>query len=125
MKIMRVNLFFLMLIGLTLGMTTLAKAGGGHHHHHYHYDHYYDDYVITYSQPHNYYGRPYYPQPQLSYYPAPVPVPVPAPVPVYAPVVAYPPNVILGIDTGNTSFMLSYYKIKLRKFNRVSIDWKC
>lgn len=113
MKIMRVILLFLMLIGLTLGGSTLAKAGGGHHHHH--HDHYYDEYIITYSQPPNYYGLPYYPQPQLShnYYPTPVPVvpvpvPVPAPVPVYAPVVTYPPSVILGIDTGNTSFMFSY-----------------
>ncbi|HRB97336.1 MAG TPA: hypothetical protein PKY67_06455 [Nitrosomonas sp.] len=103
-----VSLLLTAALGLTLTVPTLAQAGGGHHRHgHHHHDHghhhhhrhshqpHMGGYNIIYNQPRAYYNQAYYPQPSYNYYP---------PVPVYA----YPPSVMLGIDTGDASFMLRY-----------------
>lgn len=107
-KIIPVNLLILLLFGLTLGVPAFVEAGRGHHRHshHHHHHHHHDGYNIIYNQPRGYYNRPYYPPPQYvyNYYPVPAPMPVPVPVPVYA----YPPNVMLGIEAGNASFMIRY-----------------
>lgn len=97
-----------LITSLTIGLAipSLAQAGRGHHghghrghhhghHHHKHHSHF-NGYV--YSQPRGYY-QPYYPQPQYnynySYYP---------PAPVYA----VPPQMMMGINTGNVDFMLRF-----------------
>lgn len=93
----------LFLMACTLMPPTLVEAGRGHHghhrghhhhgHHHHHHHHAGGYGYYAYSQPPQVYiGQPYYTQPR--YYPAPV--------------YSYPPNMFLGIDTGNASFMLRY-----------------
>lgn len=106
-KTMLASCLFMMLLGLTLTVPTLAQAGRGHHHHHghgHHHHHHHDHghhhhhlggYNFVYTQPRVYYSQPYYPQPRYSYYPA---------VPVYS----YPPNVMMGIGTGNMDFMIRF-----------------
>ena len=99
------SLLLITALGLTLTVPTLAQAGGGHHRHGHHHGHHHHHrrphqphmggYNIIYNQPRAYYNQAYYPQPSYNYYP---------PAPVYA----YPPSVMLGIDTGNASFMLRY-----------------
>jgi len=102
------SLLWMMLLGLTLSLSTLAEAGRGHyghhhhhgHHHHGHHHHHHGGYAVIYNQPRGYYNQPYYPQP--GYYP--VPAPVYAPPPVYA----YPPNVMFDISTDIGHFMFRY-----------------
>ncbi len=94
-----------LLLACVLTVPTLAQAGRGHHGHHrghhhgHHHKHHHMDggYNYGYSQPRGYY-RPYYPQPQYNYYPAPV----------YAPVYTIPPQMMMGISTGDASFMLRF-----------------
>jgi len=120
------NILLTILLGLILAFPIAAEAGRGHHrsnHTHYHY-HYHDGYGHSkyrhhskkhkykrrhggynriYNPPqHYYYNQPYYsPQPGFNYgrshnvYP---------PASVYG----YPPNRMIGISTGNGSFMLRY-----------------
>ncbi len=100
-KTILISLLIIAVLGLMLSLPSLAEAGRGHHghghhhHHHNHHQHYSGGYNVIYSQPRVYYNQSYYPQPRYNYYP---------PAPVYS----YPPNVMLGIDTGNASFMLRY-----------------
>jgi len=102
-KTMLPSLLILVLLAFTLAAPALAQADRGHHghqrhghHHHKHHNHF-NGYNFIYSQPRGY-NRPYYPQPRYNYnynyYPAPV----------YGPL----PNMMMGIDTGNTSFMLRF-----------------
>jgi hypothetical protein len=119
------NILLMILLGLILAFPIAAEAGRGHHrsnHTHYHY-HYHDGYGHSkyrhhskkhkykrrhggynriYNPPQHYYNQPYYsPQPGFNYgrshnvYP---------PASVYG----YPPNRMIGISTGNGSFMLRY-----------------
>lgn len=96
-----------LLLACVLTVPTLAQAGRGHHghghHHGHHHKHHHMDggYNYVYSQPRGYY-RPYYPQPQYNYYPAPVYGPV------YAPVYTIPPQMMMGISTGDAGFMLRF-----------------
>lgn len=88
-------LIILMAFALTAPTSAQADRGHGHRHHHHghhHHHHYSGGYNYIYSQPRGYY-RPYYPQPQY-YYPAPV----------YAP----PPQMMMGINTGNVDFMIRF-----------------
>ena len=117
------NIFLTILLGLVLTLPVAAEAGRSHHrsnHTHYHY-HFHDGYGHShyrhhpkrhkhkrhhggynyiYNPPQYYYNQPYYP-PQPRYgrggnvYP---------PAPIYG----YPPNRMMGISTGNGSFMLRY-----------------
>ncbi len=121
------NILLMMLLGLVLIFPVVAEAGKNHHryghtsyhngyghsHHRHHtkkhkhkYKHHHGGYTRTYAPPQGYaYNQPYYP-PQPSGYVSnynvyPV---VPAPAPVYG----YPANRMIGISTGNGSFMLRY-----------------
>jgi hypothetical protein len=96
------GLVLITLLTIILTAPSLAHADRGHHrghhhghHHHKHHSHF-NGYV--YSQPRGYY-QPYYPQPQYNYnynyYP---------PAPVYA----VPPQMMMGINTGNVDFMLRF-----------------
>jgi len=102
-KTMLPSLLIMVLLAFTLAAPTLAQAGRGHHgrhnhghHHHKHHNHS-NGYTYIYSQPRGY-NQPYYSQPRYNYnynyYPAPV----------YAP----PPHMMMGINTGNASFMLRF-----------------
>lgn len=94
-----------LLLAFVLTVPTLAQASRGHHGHHRHGHHHHGHhqqhhhmgggYNYIYSQPRAYY-RPYYPQPR--YYPAPV----------YGPVYGIPPQMMMGISTGDASFMLRF-----------------
>jgi hypothetical protein len=101
-KSMLTGLLLALLLAFTLAAPTLAQAGRGHHgHHNHHHGHHHGHHHLggghsyIYSQPHGYY-RPYYPQPQYNYnyYPAPV--------------YGLPPQMMMGIGTGNTSFMIRF-----------------
>ncbi len=107
------NILLMILLGLVLILPVAAEAGKYHHrsgHTHYHngYGHSYDrhhakkhkhkhkhkrhygGYNRIYNPPQGYYyNQPYYP---------------PRPAPVYG----YPSNRMIGISTGNGSFMLRY-----------------
>lgn len=105
-KTMLTNLFVIVLLAFTLAAPTLAQAGRGHHrghghhgHHHHHHQHSHHQhhlggYNMIYSQPRGYYNQAYYPQPRYNYYATPA--------------YGYPPSVMMGINTGNASFMLRY-----------------
>ncbi|MBA3756608.1 MAG: hypothetical protein H0X02_10430 [Nitrosomonas sp.] len=106
-KTMLTNLFVIVLLAFTLAAPTLAQAGRGHHrghghhghHHHHHHQHSHHQhhlggYNYVYSQPSGYYNQTYYPQPRYNYYATPA--------------YGYPPSVVMGINTGNASFMLRY-----------------
>lgn len=90
------------LLSVNLAAPSLAHADRGHHHRHHHGHHHHKHHNhfngYVYSQPRGYY-QPYYPQPQYnynySYYP---------PAPVYA----VPPQMMMGINTGNMDFMLRF-----------------
>lgn len=109
-KAMRVSFLFMALLGLILAMPTLAQAGRGHHghghhhghrhhghhHHGHHHHHIGSGYGYIYGQPRSYY-RPYYPQPRsynYNYYPAPV--------------YGLPPQMMMGIGSGNMDFMIRF-----------------
>lgn len=103
-KAILIGFLLMMLVGLILVVPTSAQAGRGHGHghhrhgghgHHHHYHHHPGGYNFVYTQPRVYYNQPYYPQPRYNYYPA---------VPVYG----YPPNVMMGIGTGNMDFMIRF-----------------
>ena len=96
-----------MMMAINLAVPSLVHADRGHHHHkhhhghhhrHHHHDHHHYNHVdaYLYSQPRGYYQQ-YYPQPQYnySYYP---------PAQVYA----MPPQMMMGINTGNMDFMLRF-----------------
>ncbi|UJP04734.1 MAG: hypothetical protein LZF61_07655 [Nitrosomonas sp.] len=72
----------------------IAEAGRDHHRHgrHYHGHHHSGGYI--YSQPQIYY-RQYYPHPRYNYV---------YPVPAYR----VPSPAMMGIDTGNFSFMIGF-----------------
>ncbi len=109
-----VSLIVMALLAITLVTPTLAEAGRGHHHGHghhqghrhnhqhqhghHHHRHHMDGYYI-YNQPRGYYRPNYYPRPRthLNYYSLPA-------YPAYG----FPPNVMMGIDTGGAGFMLRY-----------------
>ena len=99
-KTMLASLLIMVLLAFTLAAPTLAQAGRGHHGHHRHGHHHQkhhnhlNGYNYIYSQPRGY-NRPYYPQPRYNYY---------YPAPVYG----APPHGMMGIDTGNASFMLRF-----------------
>lgn len=104
-KTMLTNLFVIVLLAFTLAAPTLAQAGRGHHrghghhhqhshHQHSHHQHHLGGYNMIYSQPRGYYNQAYYPQPRYNYYATPA--------------YGYPPSVMMGINTGNASFMLRY-----------------
>lgn len=110
-----VKLLSAMLLSISLVVPVVAEAGRGHHHHHNDHDHhdhydYHEHYYYNagpgyrgygelprhiqhnhYNTQHIYYNQPYYP-------------------PVYG--AGYygivPNNFFLGINTGNTRFMLGY-----------------
>ncbi len=87
-KTMLPSLLIMMLLAFTLAAPALAQAGRGHHghgHHHHKHHNQFKGYNYIYSQPRGY-NRLYYP------------------APVYGP----PPHMRMGIDTGNTSFMLRF-----------------
>ena len=94
-KTMLPSLLIMVLLAFTLAAPTLAQAGRGHHGHGHNHHNHFNEY--NYSQPRGY-NRPHYPQSRHNYnynhYPAPV----------YGP----PPTRMMGIDTGNTSFMLRF-----------------
>lgn len=99
-KTMLTSLLIMVLLAFTLAAPTLAQAGRGHHghhrrghHSHKHHNHFNGNNYI-YSQPRGY-NRPHYPQPRYNYY---------YPAPVYG----APPHGMMGIDTGNPSFMLRF-----------------
>jgi len=116
-KIMLANLLLMMVLGLALGMPSMALAGKDHHRyeqsmHYDRHDHAYSQhrylkkhrrnkhkYTHKHSHRHNNarynhnYGQPRYNNSPIVY-----------PVPTYG----YPANLVLGIDTGNASFMLRY-----------------
>lgn len=107
-KTILIGLLSTLLLAFVLAAPTLAQAGRGHHghgHHHNHHGHHHGHhhkhhyigggYNYIYSQPRGYY-RPYYPQPQYNYnyYPAPV--------------YGIPPQMMMGISTGDASFMLRF-----------------
>lgn len=109
-KTIPASFLFMMLLVATLALPTLAEAGRSHHrhghghghshHHHKHsHQHHLSGYNMIHNQPRGYYNRHYYLQPRYSnnynYYPA-------------APAYGYPPNVMVGINAGNASFMLRY-----------------
>lgn len=103
-RVKTISLLFLMVSGLILGASTVVETGEDHHHGHHHHEHHpHGGYAVTYGQP--YYVQPGY---GYNYYPTPVPIPVPAPLYAPAPVYAYPPNVVLNIDAGDTHFMPRY-----------------
>ncbi len=95
------------LLAFALTTPSLAEAGKGrhghghghgHHHrhqHHGHHHHHHDGYGYVYSQPRYY--QPYYPQPRVNYYNV-------YPAPVYVP----PPQLMMGIGTGNMDFMIRF-----------------
>ncbi len=107
------NILLMMLLGLVLVLPVAAEAGKSHHrygHTHYHNDtghsshhrhhsgkhkhkhkhtRHYGGYSRVVVPPQGYYNQPYYP---------------PQPAPVYG----YPSNRMIGISTGNGSFMLRY-----------------
>lgn len=105
-KTMLPSLLIMGLLAFTLAAPTLAQAGRGHHghghghdhhrhgHHHQKHHNHFKGYNYIYSQPRGY-NRPYYPQPRYNYY---------YPAPVYG----APPHGMMGIDTGNASFMLRF-----------------
>ncbi|MBS0422854.1 MAG: hypothetical protein JSR71_00105 [Proteobacteria bacterium] len=95
------GLVLITLLAINMAAPSLARADRGHHHRHHHHNHS-NGYV--YSQQPRYY-QPYYPQPQYSYNYYPAPVYAPAPVYVPAPL---PPQMIMGINTGNMDFMLRF-----------------
>lgn len=116
-KITLANLLLIMLFGLILGIPSVVLAGKDHHQygHSKHYDrhdhaysqhHYYKKHrhnkhkhARKHSHRHNYGGyNPNYNQPRYNN------SPIAYPTPAYG----YPANLVLGIDTGNTSFMLRY-----------------
>jgi hypothetical protein len=90
-----------LLLAFILAAPALVQAGRGHHGHHHHghgHHHGHHHHHLGggyYAQPRGYY-RPYYPQPQYNYnyYPAPV--------------YGFPPQMMMGIGTGNTSFMIRF-----------------
>lgn len=96
------GLVLITLLTIILTAPSLAHAGRGHHHRHHHGHHHHKHHShfngYVYSQPRGYY-QPYYPQPQYNYnynyYP---------PAPVYA----VPPQMMMGINTGNVDFMLRF-----------------
>ena len=108
-RTMLTSLLGMMLLVFALATPPVAQAGRGHHghghghhhhgHHHHgqrhHHDHNLGGYHFIYSQPRVYYSQPYFPQPRYNYYPS---------VPVYG----YPPNVMMGIGTGNMDFMIRF-----------------
>ncbi|SFF18600.1 hypothetical protein [Nitrosomonas sp. Nm166] len=106
-KTMLPRLFLMMLLMFTLAAPTLAQAGRGHHghghghhhgHHHHghrHHQHHHVGYHFIYNQPRVYFSQPYFPRPRYNYYPS-------------APVYGYPPNVMMGIGTGNMDFMIRF-----------------
>jgi len=132
MKITLASLLLMMLFGLILGMPSVAQAEKDHHRygHSKHYDrhdhaysqhhyykkhnrnkhkharkhsqkHNYGGYNHNYNQPHRSYdNRRYNHYPQTRYNNNPITYPTPT--------YGYPANLVLGIDTGNTSFMLRY-----------------
>lgn len=100
------SFLFFALLGLTLAIPTLAQAGRGHHghghhhhgyhHHGHHHHHISGGYNYMYSQPRSYY-RTYYPQPRsynYNYYSAPV--------------YGLPPQMMMGIGSGNMDFMIRF-----------------
>lgn len=103
-KTMLPSLLIIVLLAITLAAPPLAQAGRGHHGHgHGHHRHglhhqknhnHLNGYNYIYSQPRGY-NRPYYPQPRYNYY---------YPAPVYG----TPSHGMMGIDTGNASFMLRF-----------------
>ena len=101
-------LISLLAIGLTIPSLVHADRGHHHRHHHGHHHHHHHNHVngYVYSQPPGYY-QPYYPQPQYSYNYNYYPAPVYAPAPAYAPA-PLPPQMIMGINTGNVDFMLRF-----------------
>lgn len=97
-KIKLSSLMLAVCLAVTLATPSLAQAGRGHHrHHHHHHDHGHHrhqhfiggGYNYGYSQP-----RGYYPPAQYNYYPAPVYV--------------VPPQMMMGIGTGNMDFMIRF-----------------
>ncbi|QOJ23997.1 MAG: hypothetical protein HRU78_10355 [Gammaproteobacteria bacterium] len=90
------------LLSVNLAAPSLAHADRGHHHRHHHGHHHHKHHShfngYVYSQPRGYY-QPYYPQPQYSYNYSYYP-----PAPVYA----VPPQMMMGINTGNVDFMLRF-----------------
>jgi len=125
-KMPSTNLLLVIFLGLILGAPALVQASDDHYHngksHHYdphnyaspqchHYKKYrnkhrhgygnlyqdnYDRYNRGYMQPRRHYNN--YVQPGYGY----------SPITYATPVYIYPPNVTLGINSGNTRFMLRY-----------------
>ena len=103
METKRIKLSGLMLavcLAVTLAAPSLAQAGRGHHRHHHHHDHghhrHHQHFIgggdnYGYSQPRGYYPPAQY---NYNYYPAPVYV--------------VPPQMMMGINTGNMDFMIRF-----------------
>ncbi|MBX3616930.1 hypothetical protein [Nitrosomonas sp.] len=100
------SLLLTLCLALILATPSLAEAGRGHrghghhhghHHHKHHHGGYGGGYGYVYSQPPGYY-QPYYPQPRYNYYNNYYP----------APIYTLPPQMMMGIGTGNMDFMIRF-----------------